>query len=155
MSHPYSPNSIQLKGYIENDMDLLMILGIFFGGLVVLLAPFYLLGIFPSFSLSCSPSAALCYLILSPLFFIFPYFKKKKKKKKKTAASKKLSFLEKLTVIWFASCFLIHFFLEGYFSVYNQEFHAHQSFFAQVCMFFFFFFFVCLFICILSLPCIK
>ena len=47
--------------------------------------------------------------------------------------SKHLSTAERLIVCWMTLCAGIHFFLEGYYSVYNRSFLGKQDILAQIC----------------------
>lgn len=48
-------------------------------------------------------------------------------------ARRKLSFLEKCSLSWFAMCGFIHMVIEGYFSLYHQTLAGHDSFLGQLC----------------------
>ena len=50
-------------------------------------------------------------------------------------SGRKLKFTDRLIFCWMVTCFGIHFFLEGYFSIFHQDIWTHQSFLGQVCKF--------------------
>ena len=52
-----------------------------------------------------------------------------------TGKKRKIAFtgLERLKLVWFINCGLIHIIIEGYFSVFNKTFPGDQGFLSQMC----------------------